>query len=434
MAEEMSPIDERLWTVLDLPMKNLAALGQVPGLAAGGLSPLVRVTAPEAPPDPVGMDRLLDDIEKMSPWAPAALLDPQLTAGIIVGNEDTPSLRQYAWPDAEGRGPGFEFAVTAEALQMRGPMEIVELREGMAALLRVDELVGVPALTMTLTAGQFWALTAIFDAHRTALGIRRLSRLGGMPLGVMVPDVIEAWKTGLQTRNPGWAVSLFSMLVPDAVPESFEMSLRQALGEMDDADLLMVLDGDLSAGPGATIVFGEDLEALASGLASQLFLFGLTVQHLRAPGEVEVTALGGWRTPGALWLVDLSGIENDEVQLVFAGGELMVEMLDELLGGEPDPDFAMDTPYASDTLRAKLAVAPTAPEPAAPEPAVTAPTQVRFCKQCGAELTVGGRFCGKCRAAIDEPEAEEPAIRYCQHCGAQAVPGARFCNGCGREL
>ena len=76
MAEEMSPIDERLWTVLDLPMKSLAALGQAPLLTAGGLSPLTRLSAPPAPHDAAGMAELLADIEEMSPWAPAALLDP----------------------------------------------------------------------------------------------------------------------------------------------------------------------------------------------------------------------------------------------------------------------------------------------------------------------------------------------------------------------
>ena len=308
-----------------------------------------------------------------------------------MGNEDTPSLRQYAWPDAEGRGPGFEFAVTPEALQMRGPIEILELREGMAALLRLDSLPDTPPAAMALSANHFWALTAIFDAYRTALGIRRLSRMGGTPLGAMVPDVIEAWKMGLQARNPGWTVSLFSMLVPDAVPESFEMSLRQTLEEMEDSDLLVLLDGDLSAGPGATIVFDEALEALASGLASQLFLFGLTVQRLRAPGEAEVTALGGWRTPGALWLVDLSGIEDDEVGLLLPDHDLMTGVLDDLIGSEPDDAFTMDTPHTTVALRAALAQVPT-----------VAPAT--------------------------------PTVRFCRHCRAETVPGARFCNSCGREL
>jgi len=141
-----------VWTILDLPTKSLAALGQAPGLTAGGLSPLTRLSAPPAPHDAPGMAELLADIDEMSPWAAPALLDPQLTVGIIVGDEDRPSLRQYAWPDAEGRGPGFEFAVTAEALQIRGPMEIVELREGMAALLRLDSLPDTPAAAMALSA------------------------------------------------------------------------------------------------------------------------------------------------------------------------------------------------------------------------------------------------------------------------------------------
>lgn len=389
MAEETTATEQYLWTILDLPLASLAALGQAPDLACGGLSPLARLAAPDAPADAAGMAELLDDIEDMSPWAASALLDPQLTVGIIVGDEDRPSLRQYGWPDATGRGPGFEFAVADAALQMRGPTQIRELRAGMGALLNLYDLADRPALAMALSAAQFWALAAISDAYRAALGSRRLSRLSGTPLGVMVPDVFEAWQIGLETKNPGWAVSLFSLLVPGAVPESFEGSLRQTLEEMDDADLLMVLEGDVSAGPGATIVFSEGLELLAAGLSTPLFMFGLNVQRVRVPGEVEVTAMGGWRTPHTLWLVDLSGIADDEVQLVVANDELMTKMLDELLGGEPDKGFTMDTPYTADALRAKLTSAP----------------------------------------------AEAPARpRFCRHCRAETVPGARFCNSCGRDL
>ncbi len=309
MSDETTATEQYPWTILDLPLTSLAALGKAPDLACGGLSPLARLAAPEAPADAAGT----------------------------------------------------------------------------AVLLNLYGLADQPVLAMTLSASQFWVLAAIFDAYRTALGIRRLSRLGGTPLGVMVPDVIEAWKTGLEARNPGWAVSLFSLLAPDAVPEDFGGTLRQTLEEMDDADLLMVLEGDLSAGKGATIVFSEGLELLAAGLSSQLFLYGLTVQRVRAPGEVEVTALGGWRTPSTLWLVDLTGIEDDEVQLVIANDELMTEMLDELLGGEPDEGFAMDTPHTADALRAKLAAAP-----------VLAPTVARFCRHCRAETVPGARFCDEC--------------------------------------
>ncbi len=293
MSEGTRVSQEHAWTILDLPLTSLAALGKAPDLACGGLSPSARLAAPEAPADAAGT----------------------------------------------------------------------------AVLLNLYGLADQPVLAMTLSASQFWVLAAIFDAYRTALGIRRLSKLTGTPLGVMVPDVIEAWQTGLEARNPGWAVSLFSLLVPDSVPESFEGSLRQTLEEMDDADLLMVLDGDLSAGKGATVVFSEGLELLAAGLSSQLFLHGLTVQRVRAPGEVEVTAMGGWRTPSTLWLVDLSGIEDDEVRLVIANDELMTEMLDELLGGENVPDDSQFCPFCAEEIKPVQAPEPT------PPPAATVPMQ-----------------------------------------------------------
>jgi hypothetical protein len=386
MAEETGLAEERGWTILDLPLRSLAALGEAGDLTAGALSPLGRVAAPDGPADRVGMVGLLDEIEGVSPWAPAALLDPHLTVGIIVGDEDAPAIRQYAWPDAEGRGPGFEFAVTDEALQMRGPVDAFALREGLLGLLAPGELPVAPAVAMTLSGGQMWVLAALSDAWRTSLAVRRLSRLGGKPQGVMAPAVIEAWGTGLERRNPGWAVSLLAMLLPDAVPGDFARGLRGILEEMDDAELVMLLEGELSAGPGATIVFGEGLERLIASLAGQHFMFGLTVQRLRAPGEVELTALGGWRTPNALWLVDLAGIETDEVELVLANEELVEAAASELLGAGADESFTMETPYTAEALRERLA----------------------------APVSEGAKFC--------------------RHCGAETVAGARFCRGCGKAL
>ena len=48
-----------------------------------------------------------------------------------------------------------------------------------------------------------------------------------------------------------------------------------------------------------------------------------------------------------------------------------------------------------------------------------------ICRNCGAELLPGAKFCSKCRAAVEVPAAET-----CRACGAQLLPGARFCSKC----
>jgi len=193
---------------------------------------------------------------------------------------------------------------------------------------------------------------------------------------------------------------------------------------MDDADLLMVLDGDLSAGPGATIVFGEGLELLAAGLSSQLLLFGLAVKRLRDPGAIDVTAMGGWRTPNAIWLADLSAILDGDVRLFLASRALIEDILGDLLGGVPDDDFAMDTPHTADALAARLAEAPVSRKPA-----VAAPEPLK-CDQCGVPLQPGWRFCGSCQSPVLEPDSDQPTVTCCPNCGREAVPGARFCGKC----
>ena len=397
MAEALAESEQSSWMELDLPLSALAALGALPGLTCGPLSALARTPAPAGPPDSAGLLGLLGEMASVSPWIVPALVDPQLSACLIAGNEDYPALHQYAWPDADGRGPGFELAVGDDALTMRGPVGMPDLREELAALLAQDDLPDTPVLTMALSASDFWVLAALSDAYRMTLAARRLSRAGGVPLGVLVSEVLEAWRVGLAERNPGWAVSLFSLLAPDTVPTDFSGNLRETLERMDDADLLMVLEEELSAGPGATVVFGEGLQLLVAGLAGQLTLFGLTVQRVRQ-GQVELTVMGGWRTPNAVWLVDLSGLKEDQVQLVLASRELLDDLRGNLLGGEPDESFAMETPYTADALRARLSTA-------GPSEVANATSEVRFCGKCGTKLEAGWKFCTKCKASVSPPNA-----------------------------
>ena len=49
-----------------------------------------------------------------------------------------------------------------------------------------------------------------------------------------------------------------------------------------------------------------------------------------------------------------------------------------------------------------------------------------YCKQCGAEIEDGARFCSKCRA-----KQENKAV--CKSCGAELADGAKFCVKCGAQ-
>lgn len=53
------------------------------------------------------------------------------------------------------------------------------------------------------------------------------------------------------------------------------------------------------------------------------------------------------------------------------------------------------------------------------------------CKQCGAALIEGNRFCTKCGAPRSEQTAPVPAGRFCTRCGAALATATKFCMRCG---
>ena len=390
MAEDVTPDVALELFDLDLPLSSLAALGAVPGLACGPLSPLLRVPQPPVPPDVAGMQELLGRAQALAPWLLPTLLDPHLSVGFIVGDQDAPVSRQYAWPDPAGAGPGLELTVEPAALHVAGPVDMPELRQQFAALLRLSDLPESPVVAMTLTAAEAWALAALTDAYRMTLAARRASRQGGLPGGVLVADVLAAWHLGLQEPNPGWAVTMLSLLAPEAVPGDFEETLRATLESLDDAELIFLVDADVTGGEGDTIIFGEGLRLLVAGLAGPLFLFGLCAQRLAPTGDAEVTVAGGWRTPEAVWLLDLSALRENRADLLLASREYMTDLIADLLPGEPDASFALDTPYGAEALLAGLAAIATAPSR----------PQARFCHKCGAAVQPGWKFCAICKTPV----------------------------------
>ena len=55
-----------------------------------------------------------------------------------------------------------------------------------------------------------------------------------------------------------------------------------------------------------------------------------------------------------------------------------------------------------------------------------APTAKVFCKNCGAELKPGSRFCESCGA--------RNAPAFCTNCGAKLEPESVFCGNCGTKV
>lgn len=61
------------------------------------------------------------------------------------------------------------------------------------------------------------------------------------------------------------------------------------------------------------------------------------------------------------------------------------------------------------------------------------------CKNCGADLKEGARFCIKCGTKVDESantvtQNPAPQKRHCINCGKELSDTARFCTGCGTKI
>ena len=378
-----------------LSKRALKAFGEAPGLRCGALSPLARITPPAAPSDRAELLDALTALEGPWVWAAPALVDPHLSVAVLFGDGDTSLVGQYLWPDADARGPGFRAVAGKDNLRLAGPLSDSEVLLSCLDLVTLSGVAEPEPLKMEFSVDQFWATLALLDAYRIALLRRRLSRLGGYPAGVSAVGLAEAWKAGLAAVAPGWSVSLFAQLRPDLLPSGFDTRVAAVVDAMEGAGLLAKLAGDPGDPLGDVYVLGEGLDLLCKAVLTGIVHIGLAVSRLRAENEIEVTAIGGWRTPGGFWLADLSTIPlggTGAVDVRLLGPDYFAALVEGALGGprrgsDASPaaaPFDMATPYSRDALidalrpaapttsadaaakSAAVEAAAATPEPAAP--------------------------------------------------------------------
>jgi hypothetical protein len=361
------------------PKRALKALGEVPALRCGALSPLARISPPDAPSDRAALLDALTALQGQWTWAAPALLDPHRTVSMLFGDGDTSLIGRYLWPDAEARGPGFRAVVEKDAVRLTGPLSDDEV------LLSCLDLV---------------SLNGVAEAEPLKMR-RRLSRQGGYPAGVSGAGLAEAWKAGMAVMDPGWSVSLFALLRPDLVPAGFEARVAGVVDAMDGAGLLAKLAGDPGDPLGDVYILGQGLDLLCQAVLAGIVHFGLSVQRLRAANEIEFTSVGGWRTGGGFWLADMSSIPlggTGDVVVSLLGPSSFTELIEYALGGNAqvtDAPFEMATPYSHDALLDALRPA----VPATTESEATAP----------ATKTTRAAKTTKAAATTEAATATEPA-------------------------
>jgi hypothetical protein len=353
-----------------LSTRALKAFGEAPGLRCGALSPLARISPPDAPSDRAGLLNALTALEGPWVWAAPALLDPHLSVAVLFGDGDSSLVGQYLWPDADARGPGFRAVAGKDDVRLAGPLSDGQVLLSCLDMVSLSGVAEPGPLKMKFSLDQFWATLALLDAYRIALLRRRLSRQGAYPAGVSAAGLAEAWKAGLATVDPGWSVSLFALLRPDLVPSGFDTRVAAVVDAMDGAGLLAKLAGDPGDPLGDVYILGEGLDLLCKAVLAGIVHIGLAVSRLRAENEVETTAIGGWRTGGGFWLADLSTIPlggTGSVDVRLLGPGYFAGLIEGALGGagrgsDDGPaaaPFDMATPYSRDALVDALRPAPT---------------------------------------------------------------------------
>ncbi len=442
MMDSMTAPDTTQLSEIRLSRTALKALASIPGMGCGSLSPLGRVSTPSGPPE---RDALVAALGKMAgpwEWAMPALVDPFTTVSLIVGDGETTLLGQYVFPDVSAKGPGFKVYVDGLDIVIQGPVTIQEVEQSALDLMSLAGVGEAPTLRLTMSADQFWALNAVVDAYREAALRRRLSRQGGLPIGVSAASVVAAWEAGLAAPNPGWSVSLYSMMVPGSELAGFGKRLPVLLDQMVKDDLLFRVEGDSGENISDLFFFEESLDSLCQSLYRASTNLGLTVQRKRA-NTIDLSMIGVWRTGVGLALADLGGITKGQVDLVVAGPSVLVESLDTILGsqGEPQPfaQFSTPTPFTKAAILAGLSGAPIvfSGAPAAPAQTVQpapAPAPAAPAQPVQAPLTPVQATPAPAAPAQPSPAPAAPTPKFCGKCGAPLQPGAKFCPKCGNNL
>lgn len=413
----MSTPEQQSSTISDLTLSRIAlkALGELPGLAAGPLSPLARVEAPAGAADRAALVTVLEGISGSWKMAVPALIDPGMTVMLIFGDSDMTLMGQYLWSDPYGGGPGFRLELDGDDLHLTGPITIDDVRRRVQESLSLAGIAATDTLRMALNNDQLLVLAALVDAYNAAAARRRLSRIPGPPPGFLASEVMAAWQAGITNTDPSWSVSLFSLLNPEAVPRGFEQRIPAVMKKMADAGLLAILEDQAGKTPDDIYVMGVELELLCRSLSGSVTNFGLVVQRRLSADRVEATILGGWRTGGGIWVADLSALPDGNAELSLFDSSLFTELLEKVLGNAAGGAADATGTATANTLDSILAqLKGGGPQEGAgasgsqtgandittqsgQEPA-PGKKQPAFCTKCGKPVQAGAAFCVYCGA------------------------------------
>ncbi len=420
--------DKRITKISRQALQTLAGLKDT---RLNPLSPLAIMELGVGGPAGAGREEMAASLEGMDglwEWAAPALVDPRRTAALLFAGQGQDRIGQYLFPDPEGAGPAFNVSPTAEGLELSGPWSLGEVRMAILDMFSLEAVADLPPVRLDLTRRQFLGLAALVDAYLVSRMTRGLMRVGGLPEGLSVDEVTEAWSNGIARTDPEWAVSMLSLLGPDPLPAGFEKDIPGILKELVGKGLLEQVD---LGGKREYYAPRGVLKRLCLELAGSNAGFGLSLRRVEGPGRIEVSTLFGWRTAGGIWLADPSA-GGEGPSLLQVGPYLFMEFLTGLLeenSKEASGDaFSIKTPFARDALVLRLRAVPDVVEAA---PGEQAPDPAAFCAACGNPIGEGLSFCNKCGRPV---RGTPPRRAFCKACGNPLREGLVFCNKCGKPV
>jgi hypothetical protein len=417
--------DRREVTISRQALKALVGLDEV---KLGPLSPIA-ATEIAGGADGAEMIALLEGMSGDWEWAVPALVDPRRTVALLYADETHAQMSQYAFADPADAGPAFSAAVTADGLEVRGPWTASEIRLALLDPFSVDVVTESPHARLDLTRRQLWALAAYVDAHRVSRLARSMLRVGGLPDGLSLAEIVQAWSNGRGKGDPGWSVSMLALLAPEGIPEGFERELPAVVAQMSEAGLLE----KVAIGSGNEYYAPRgDVQRLCLELSGSNAVFGLALRRLVGAGTVETSTIFGWRSARGIWLVD-AGVAGEEVAVLKAGPHLFTEFVAGLVPAAPETPSAPEPAplYSRDGLISRLRAAPESEESETPVETAAgdaAAATRAFCIACGKPLKEGASFCAACGRPVG---GASPRRAFCIACGKPLKQGAAFCPACG---
>jgi hypothetical protein len=150
--------DEKTFRDVRLSRRSLKTLAEIPGLGCGGLSPLARIASPPEAADRPGLLSALRGLVGDARWVVPALLDPRLTVALLLGDGERQLAGQYLWPDPHGARPGFQLAVEAKDVVLRGAVTVEQAELTLLDFLALGSVAEVSPVNLRASADELWAL------------------------------------------------------------------------------------------------------------------------------------------------------------------------------------------------------------------------------------------------------------------------------------